>query len=91
MAVAGWLRYLRGVDEDGAPVPVEDPAAARLQALARAGGTDPRGLLAEPELFGPLGEDEAFAEELEDALVRIQRVGTRQALAEVLDRTGSRV
>jgi fructuronate reductase/mannitol 2-dehydrogenase len=90
MAVAGWLRYLRGTDENGEPVPIEDPAAERLQVLARAGGTDPRGLLAEPELFGPLGEDEAFADELEEALVRMQRVGTREALAVSLQRTGSR-
>jgi mannitol 2-dehydrogenase len=30
LAVAGWVRYLRGVDQDGRRVTIDDPAAARL-------------------------------------------------------------
>jgi fructuronate reductase/mannitol 2-dehydrogenase len=80
MAVAGWLRFLRGVDEEGEPIPLDDPAADRLQRLALAGGTDPRPLLADCELFGALAEDAAFASELQDALRTIDELGARAAV-----------
>src|SRR6185312_10920625 len=38
LAVAAWLRYLRGTDAAGRPVVVEDGLADTLTALARAGG-----------------------------------------------------
>jgi mannitol-1-phosphate/altronate dehydrogenase len=89
MAVAGWLRFLRGTDEDGEPVPLDDPAADRLRPLALAGGHDPRPLLADRELFGPLADDAAFADELEGALRAIDRCGARAAVDACLVGTGS--
>jgi fructuronate reductase len=32
LAVAGWMRYVGGVDEKGAPIDVKDPLAAQLRA-----------------------------------------------------------
>jgi fructuronate reductase len=32
LALAGWMRYVGGVDEKGAPIDVRDPLAARLKA-----------------------------------------------------------
>jgi len=55
LAVAAWFRYLRGVDMAGRPVTIDDPRAGLLQELARAGGNDPRPLLAERSIFGDLG------------------------------------
>ncbi len=83
LAVAGWFRYLRGTDETGAPLEVDDPHAGQLQALARAGGTDPRPLLGFRSLFGDLGEDAGFVAELQHALVRLDRDGVRACLAAV--------
>ncbi|TYP86952.1 mannitol dehydrogenase family protein [Blastococcus xanthinilyticus] len=77
LAVAGWFRYLRGTDEAGRPVPVEDVLAERLQRLARAGGTDPRPLLGETSLFGDLGRHEAFVAQLQEALIALDRDGVR--------------
>ncbi len=81
LAVAGWFRYLRGTDETGAPLVVDDPHAERLQALARAGGTDPRPLLGFRSLFGDLGDDAGFVAELQQALERLDRLGVRASLA----------
>lgn len=81
LAVAAWMRHLRGWDHRGRPHRVEDPAAARLQPLARAGGTDPRPLLAQADLFGDLGRDEGFAEELEAGLRALEHGGVRAVLS----------
>jgi mannitol 2-dehydrogenase len=84
LAVAGWIRFLRGTDEAAAPVEVDDPFGARLGELARRGGTDPRPLLREPGLFGELAADAGFAAELEAALQALETRGVRGALADAL-------
>ena len=61
LAVAGWFRYPRAVDLDGAPITVVDARADRLQSLAQAGGDDPRPLLTVRELFGGLGDQSSRA------------------------------
>jgi fructuronate reductase/mannitol 2-dehydrogenase len=81
LAVAGWLRHLQGVDERGVAVAIDDPAADRLQALAIAGGSDPRPLLAERSIFGPLGDDEAFVADLGSALRALEPDGARACVA----------
>lgn len=81
LAVAGWLQYLRGTDEHGAPLIPDDPLAERLQALARAGGTDPRPVLGLRSVFGDLADDGGFVAELQEALERLQRDGVRTTLA----------
>ena len=42
MGVAGWMRYVTGIDEQGKPIDVRDPLSARLRAIA-----DQAGLVAE--------------------------------------------
>jgi fructuronate reductase/mannitol 2-dehydrogenase len=84
MAVAGWFHYLRGNDDRGRRLVPDDPVAARLQAAALRGGTDPRPLLVESGGFGTLAEDPGFVAALEEALVTIDRRGVRAALAAFL-------
>jgi fructuronate reductase/mannitol 2-dehydrogenase len=81
LAVAGWCRYLRGVDYDGNPIEIKDARREQLQELARAGGRDPRPLLAERSVFDSLGERAAFVEELERTLERLDRDGVRATVA----------
>jgi mannitol-1-phosphate/altronate dehydrogenase len=81
LAVAGWFRYLRGTDEHGAPLVIDDPHAERLRVLARAGGADPRPLLGLRPLFGALGDDAGFVEELQKAMQQLDRDGVRATLA----------
>jgi mannitol-1-phosphate/altronate dehydrogenase len=86
LAVAGWVRYLQGVDECGAAFEIEDPRSERLRTLARTGGTDPRPVLAEQDVFGDLAQDPSFAVEVELELLAITRLGARAALAARLAR-----
>jgi fructuronate reductase/mannitol 2-dehydrogenase len=81
LAVAGWCRYLRGVDEEGEPVELDDPQAARLQELAHAGGPDPRPLLADSTTFGTLGACPRFAAAVERDLRDLDAFGARAVLA----------
>ncbi len=84
LAVAGWLRYLTGVDEQGAPYLIDDPLAARLQEKAREGGADPRPLLSVTEIFGNLGQSEAFVKQVSSLLAELYAEGSRKTLARVL-------
>ncbi len=56
LGVAGWMRYVTGIDEAGQPIEVKDPLAVRLRGIADAAGRDPAqlvdGLLAVAEIFG---------------------------------------
>jgi fructuronate reductase len=56
LGVAAWMRYVTGIDEQGAPIDVKDPHAARLRAIADAAGREADkladGLLAVTEIFG---------------------------------------
>ena len=56
LGVAGWMRYVTGIDESGNPIEVKDPLGPRLRAIADAAGRDAEalasGLLAFPEVFG---------------------------------------
>jgi mannitol 2-dehydrogenase len=68
LAVAAWIRYLRGTDLGGHPLPVRDARLKELQPLARQGGSDPRPLLANREIFGDLIQDGPFVAAVERSL-----------------------
>ncbi len=85
LAVAGWCRYLQGTDLAGGELLVVDERAAELRRLARAGGTDPRPLLAVRSVFGDLGDDPAFVDEVAQALRRLERNGVRATLTAAMD------
>jgi len=56
LAVAGWMRYVGGVDEGGTPIEVKDPMAARLRAVSDAAATPAQkvaALLGVTEIFPP--------------------------------------
>jgi fructuronate reductase len=72
LAVAAWMRYAAGADEQGRPIAVADPLADRFQAVARE-STDPdalaRGFLGLREVFGDdLPRSERFVAEVAAAL-----------------------
>jgi fructuronate reductase/mannitol 2-dehydrogenase len=83
LAVAGWFRYLRGVDENGRAIAIDDEIESHLRPLA-ATGADPRALLARRSLFGALSDDPEFAAAVGEALGAIDRQGVRGAIAAVL-------
>jgi mannitol-1-phosphate/altronate dehydrogenase len=81
LATVGWLRYLRGVDEQGAPIVLQDDRADELRVLANHGLTDPRPLLSVRRVFGDLGQNEEFVRELSSALRDLDARGARGVLS----------
>ena len=88
MGVAGWMRYVTGIDEQGKPIDVRDPLSARLRAIA-----DEAGLVAERlapalldvrEIFSPeLAADPRFRSAVMNALSRIIAKGAKAAVADI--------
>jgi fructuronate reductase/mannitol 2-dehydrogenase len=86
LAVAGWMRFLRGHDYSGVKVPVEGPRR-HLVRVAREGGTDPRPLLAEREVFGDLGSDPRFVAKVSAHLMLLEELDPREAIEHCLRAT----
>ena len=67
LAIAGWMRYVRGIDEGRSAIEVRDPLASRFAAIAAESGGDLQafgcGLLAIRAIFGDdLVDDPRFVE-----------------------------
>jgi mannitol 2-dehydrogenase len=84
LAVAGWFRFLAGIDEQGQTIPLDDALASVLQPLAQQGREDPRPLLAVHQLFGDLDQHAGFVEELSLGLHLLYTQGARATLAHYL-------
>lgn len=80
LALAAWLRYLRGYDFAGRPLPVEDPRAQRLTTIAKVAQNNPEPLLSALDIFADLRGDGQFAEYLGDAMCAVDRLGVQGAL-----------
>ncbi len=86
LSVAGWFRFLSGVDETGQPIPLEDQMADDLRQRAVQGKTDPRPLLDVRSLFGDLKENRRFVATLEEMLGTLYQKGAQATLAHYLGR-----
>ncbi|MHC4042302.1 mannitol dehydrogenase family protein [Bradyrhizobium sp. 23AC] len=84
LAVAGWMRYVSAIDEQGRAIDVRDPFAAEFAALAREAGPIAErlapALLGVEKVFGPLGTDPRLREAVTAALGRLYKDGTRRAV-----------
>ena len=85
LAVAGWMRYVSGVDESGQSIDVRDPLVNKLQQIT-ANATTPvetvASLLAVEEVFPP-DLVEKLREPLNTAAMRLWTVGARCAVQEL--------
>jgi mannitol 2-dehydrogenase len=88
LAVAGWFRYLSGVDEQGKNYTIksiDEPIIDDLQPLAREGGRAPTKLIGIRHLFGDdLRGDERFMRKLTDALASLYDRGAKVTLADTV-------
>ena len=82
LALAAWLRRVRGEDEQGQPIEVRHPLADQLRAKAIEGGPDPRPLLGIAQLFGDTGTDPRLIEPVGRWLASLYARGSRETLAE---------
>ena len=85
LVVAGWMRFVTGVDEKGQPIDVRDPLAEQLSLVARVAGPVAErlapALLGMEAVFGSLGQDERVRAVVTAALGRLYAVGARRAAA----------
>jgi fructuronate reductase len=86
LGVAGWMRYVTGIDEKGGVIDVRDPLAARLREIADAAGPSPerlvRALVGVEAIFGKdLAADPRFVNAVTERLQRLSAVGAKRAVA----------
>jgi fructuronate reductase len=89
LAVAGWIRYAAGRDEQGRPIEVADPLAARFAAIAAEAGRDPgaltQGFLGLAEVFdADLPRDPRFVALLTGQLRSLIGRGARATIADCI-------
>ena len=80
LAVAGWMRYITGIDESGQPIDVRDPLRDEIARLAEDALSDPdrlvRALLSLRPVFGDdLPANPIFVDVVRDAVRRLYRDG----------------
>ncbi|MDC9597510.1 fructuronate reductase [Xenorhabdus anantnagensis] len=94
LGVAGWMRYISGVDEQGRPIDVRDPLKATFAAIfakydyAKYGHSVAvveevvKALLAIESIFGKkLAKNREFVDNVTKAYQKLLKVGARQAIA----------
>lgn len=85
LAVAGWMRYVGGVDEAGEPIDVRDPLAARLKAASDAAQDSVGAILEFEDIFSPdLRNDARFRHAVTEAYDRLTRLGALGAVRHYL-------
>jgi mannitol-1-phosphate/altronate dehydrogenase len=80
LALAAWLRRMRGADDLGQPLEIRHPQAELLRAKAIEGGADPRPLLGVASIFGDLGIDARLVASVGHALGELCAMGAAGAL-----------
>jgi len=80
LALAAWMRRVRGEDEQGNKIDVRHPLAEILREKAIQGGADPRPLLSIERLFGELAQNEGFIAVLSKWLKALYENGAAKVL-----------
>ena len=84
LCVASWLRFVGGKDDQGAAIPLDDPMADRLKAVAAKAGSDVTAFLEMKDLFGDLSDSERFVSELRRLLKSLYEQGSKATLQQVV-------
>jgi mannitol 2-dehydrogenase len=88
LAIAAWIRRIRGRDEAGQDIDIRHPLAGVLAARSEEGGEDPRSVLQIKQLFGELAANERFVFATARWLKSLYTIGAERTLiiaAEELD------
>ncbi|XHA15167.1 mannitol dehydrogenase family protein [Citrobacter farmeri] len=87
LGVAGWMRYVSGIDDAGSTIDVRDPLSDKIRSIVAASHEDQRvvALLSLQEVFGnDLPHNPAFVQAIETAWQRIAQRGAHQAVIDTL-------
>lgn len=81
LALAGWFRYLGGVDEDLQAIEIKDPLADKLTSRIKVDPRSPTHILGLAEVFGTeLPINPAFVKEVKAAMDSLHEKGARKTL-----------
>lgn len=84
LAIASWCLYLKGRDEQGQTILIEDPLADLLQQQSRLGKLDPIPLLNISEVFGDdLAHSPHFVSTVTRELAELNEIGVRAMLVKL--------
>ncbi|MRS90926.1 fructuronate reductase [Enterobacteriaceae bacterium RIT714] len=87
LGIAGWMRYVSGVDDKGNSIDIRDPLSDKIRGLVETSSDAERvsALLTLSEIFGTdLPQNPRFVDAIQQAWQRIARNGARQAVSETL-------
>jgi mannitol 2-dehydrogenase len=84
LTIAAWFHYLKGQDDQGNLILIDDPMADMLTQKSQAGGTDPKPLLSLTEIFGDLSQSSRFVDAVAKDLQSLYEVGSKATLAQLL-------
>ncbi|GJL45585.1 D-mannonate oxidoreductase [Citrobacter farmeri] len=87
LGVAGWMRYVSGIDDAGATIDVRDPLSDKIRAIVAASREEQRvvALLSLQEVFGnDLPHNPDFVQAIEAAWQRIAQSSAHQAVIDTL-------
>ncbi|QLY60386.1 fructuronate reductase [Citrobacter freundii] len=87
LGVAGWMRYVSGIDDAGAAIDVRDPLRDKIRALVEHSSLSERvsALLSLREIFAPdLVQNPQFVAAIEQAWQNIAQYGAHQAVMQTL-------
>lgn len=85
LAIAGWIRYMSGFDEQNQPIQIKDANTERLQAILKLDAKDPTRFISVQEIFGTdLSASAPFISEVRKALESLYDKGTKQTLTDYL-------
>ncbi len=86
-AIAGWIRYVTGIDEDGQLIDVQDPMANRLAELFAEHGSEPsvvKTVLALESIFPTdIGQNPRVVEAVTQAYQSLVKQGARKTVADL--------
>ena len=89
LGVAGWMRYVSGIDDAGEPIDVRDPLAEKIRGIVANSDDESRvaALLTLQEVFGSdLPANPVFVQAVEQAWQSLVHEGARQAVLTALNR-----
>jgi len=88
LGIAGWMRYVSGVDDAGNSIDIRDPLADKIHAIVETSSVDERvtALLALKEIFGSdLPQDPTFVNAIHHAWQTLSTEGAHAAVKRALD------
>lgn len=87
LGVAGWMRYVSGVDDSGVAIDIRDPLSEKIAALVKQSTESERvsALLSLREIFATdLVQNPQFVAAIQQAWQRIAQYGAHQAVIDTL-------